>query len=75
MAPFVGFGGIGVYVLWYVVQSLVVWRRDGGLGVRNRLRWMPLGATVHTAIDLASGEDPMKDRPVHELKKDRKSVV
>ena len=68
LAPFVGFGGLGVYVLWYVVQSLIAWRRDGSLGVRNRLRWMPLGPTVHSVIDLASGEDPMKDRPVHELK-------
>lgn len=58
----------GVFALWYVVKSLIAWRRDGTLGVRNTLRWMPLGPTVHTAIDLATGNDPVKDRPVHELK-------
>ncbi|MCW2856163.1 MAG: hypothetical protein JWR52_1778 [Marmoricola sp.] len=68
LAPFIGFGGLGVYGLWYVVKSLIAWRRDGSLGVRNTLRWMPLGPTVTIIVELASGEDPTKDRPVHELK-------
>lgn len=68
LAPFVGFGALGIYGLWYVVHSLIAWRRDGSLGVRNKLRWMPLGSTVTTVVEWASGEDPTKDRPVHELK-------
>lgn len=67
IAPFVVFGALGVWILWYTVRSTVAWRRDGRLGVRNRLTWMPLGSTVTTVLDLVPG-DPTDDRSVHQLK-------
>jgi hypothetical protein len=67
IAPFVVFGALGLWILWYVLRSTIAWRRDGRLGVRNRLSWMPLGSTVTTVLDLVRG-DPTDDRPAHQLK-------
>lgn len=68
IAPFIAFGGLGLFALWYVAQSVLAWRRDGSLGVRNRVRWMPLGSTVSTALGLMKGEDPTEMHPVHQLR-------
>ncbi|HEX2895338.1 MAG TPA: hypothetical protein VHO29_15165 [Marmoricola sp.] len=67
IAPFVVFGSLGLWILWYVLRSTTAWRRDGHLGVRNRWSWMPLGSTVTTVLGLVRG-DPTDDRPVHQLK-------
>lgn len=66
--PFIAFGALGLFGLWYVAKSVIAWRRDGSLGVRNRLRWMPLGAAATTALDMARGEDPTDKRAVHQLR-------
>lgn len=65
--PFIAFGALGLFGLWYVANSIVAWRRDGSLGVRNRVRWMPLGAAATTALGLTRGEDPTDKNPVHQL--------
>lgn len=67
IAPFLAFGALGLYAIWYAGRSFVAWRRDGSLGVRNRIRWMPLGAAAATVIGWAKGTDPTDDRRVHEL--------
>ncbi|MFL6106684.1 MAG: hypothetical protein ACJ72L_06955 [Marmoricola sp.] len=68
IAPFIAFGALGLFALWYVGRSVLTWRREGSLGVRNRVRWMPLGSTAATALGLMKGEDATDRNPIHQLR-------
>ena len=68
IAPFIAFGGLGLFALWYVAKSFTAWRRDGSVGVRNLVRWMPLGSTASTVLGLAKREDPTDKNPAHQLR-------
>lgn len=68
IAPSVAFGALGLFALWYVVRSILMWRQDGSLGVRNRVGWMPLGSAATTLLGLAGREDPTDKNPVHQLR-------
>lgn len=69
IAGFIVFGWLGLYSLWYVARSVLTWRREGSLGVRNRLRGgMPGGPAVTMVVDWLRDEDPTDKRPVHQLR-------
>lgn len=67
LAPFALFSVLGLYTFGYIVKGIFAWRRDGGLSVRNRVGWMPLGSALTTLQSVVSG-DSTDDRPVHHLR-------